>query len=156
MHTPTMIPVMDRWSMWYRPSEKTGRQRAARYRRQTINDASSDPSPTGTCCIWTGVSGVLATVAVSTLGRQFHHLRERAVADLVGGGDFHHVDAPGLQLFQESHRVGPCGREQDKNSVVTAARGQQDEPLLLIRVVSHYNHSPSLCIICHRPASQAF
>lgn len=25
MHTPTMIPVMDRWSMWYRPSEKTGR-----------------------------------------------------------------------------------------------------------------------------------
>lgn len=29
MHTPTMMPVMERWSMWYRPSEKTGRQRAA-------------------------------------------------------------------------------------------------------------------------------
>lgn len=81
---------------------------------QRRNDTSSFHP---TCCIRTGVSGVLATVGVSPLGCQFHDLREGAVTHLVSSRDFHQVDAPGLQLLQESHRMGPWRRKQAKKLI---------------------------------------
>lgn len=59
------------------------------------------------------MSGVLAAVGVSTVGRQLHGLRERPVAHLVRGTDFYQVDSPRFQLFQESHCMGPCRGKQD-------------------------------------------
>lgn len=84
-------------------------------RIQIRNDANSFPHPT--CCLRTGVSGVLAAVAVSPLGCQFHDGRERTVTDPVSSRDFHQVDAPRLQLLQESHRMGPWRRKQAKKLI---------------------------------------
>lgn len=57
------------------------------------------------------VPGVLAA-GVSSLQWQLHNVRERPVTDLVGGGDFHQVDIPRLQLLQQGHCMASCKQKQ--------------------------------------------
>lgn len=83
--------------------------------------------PSCTCCIRDPVRmpGVLAAVVgASTLRRQLHGVGERSVADLVGGRDFHQVDAPGLQLLQQGHRMGPWKEERKHTTRIRTAKSQ--------------------------------
>lgn len=52
-----------------------------------------------------GMSRVLVAVRAPTMRQQLHSVGERTIADLVGSGDLHQVDVPGLQLLQQSHGV---------------------------------------------------
>lgn len=62
-----------------------------------------------TCTIWkpVRVSGIFASVDVSSLRCQLHDLRERTFTHLTGGSYFYKVDISWLQLLQQGHRMTP-------------------------------------------------